>query len=85
MTTTFSQFAASIVSNNATQAQSVESDLVYQTSLTDSLRNKSDTTRGANLDEEMAELIVFEQAYSASARVVKIIQNMFEALERAVS
>jgi len=85
VTTTFSQFAASIVSNNATQAQSVESDLVYQTSLTDSLRNKSDTTRGANLDEEMAELIVFEQAYSASARVVKIIQNMFEALERAVS
>ena len=85
VTTTFSQFAASIVSNNATQAQSVESDLVYQTSLTDSLHNKSDTTRGANLDEEMAELIVFEQAYSASARVVKIIQNMFEALERAVS
>jgi len=35
-----------------------------------------------NLDEELANLILFEQAYSAAARIVSVIQRMFDALER---
>ena len=56
----------------------------FQKSLTDSLQLKSDTIRGVNLDEELAALIVFEQAYSAAARILSIIQSMFDALERAI-
>ncbi|MCP5366054.1 MAG: flagellar hook-associated protein FlgK [Hyphomicrobiales bacterium] len=85
VTNTFAQFAAAIVSDNATLAATNTADLDYQKTLTQSLQTKSDTTRGVNLDEEMAELIVFEQAYSAAARVISIIQNMFEALDAAVS
>jgi flagellar hook-associated protein 1 len=50
----------------------------------DSLKAKSDSVRGVNLDEEMSDLILFEQAYAAAARLIGVIQNMFEALERAV-
>jgi len=53
-----------------------------QTALTESLQIKSDTIRGVNLDEEMSNLILFEQAYSAAARVISTIQKMFDALER---
>ncbi len=81
---TFDEYAAAIVSLNATKAESNKADIETQQLLTESLQFKSDTERGVNLDEEMSNLILFEQAYSAAARIVAIIQSMFDALERAV-
>jgi flagellar hook-associated protein 1 FlgK len=52
--------------------------------MVESLRFKSDSARGVNLDEEMGDLILYQQAYAASARVIMVIQKMFEALENAV-
>ena len=37
-----------------------------------------------SVHEEMADLIVFEQAFAASARVISVVQKMIEDLERAV-
>ena len=82
---TFSQYAAGIVGASATAAASNEQNQEYYGSLVDSLKFKSDTFRGVNLDEEMAQLIVFEQAYSAAARVISTIQSMFDTLDSAVS
>lgn len=81
---TFEKYGASILSTNASQATTNESNKDYQQSLTESLQLKSDSVRGVNLDEEMSNLIVFEQSYSAAARLITVIQNMFDALERAV-
>ncbi len=81
---TFNEFAAAILSRNSSLADANKSDLDFQRSLTDSLQLKSDTVRGVNLDEELAQLILFEQAYSAVARIISIVQKMFDALERAV-
>ncbi|HIJ42968.1 MAG: flagellar hook-associated protein FlgK [Rhodospirillales bacterium] len=81
---TFDEYAAAIVAHNATQAESNRANIEIQQLLTESLQFKSDTERGVNLDEEMSNLILFEQAYSAAARVISIIQSMFDALERAV-
>ena len=81
---TFTTHAAAILSRNASLANTNKADLGFQKSLTDSLQLKSDTIRGVNLDEELAALIVFEQAYSAAARILSIIQSMFDALERAI-
>ena len=60
---TFSAHAAAILSRNASLANTNKSDLNFQRSLTNSLQLKSDTIRGVNLDEELAQLIVFEQAF----------------------
>ena len=68
----------------ASLANTNKADFGFQKSLTDSLQLKSDTIRGVNLDEELAALIVFEQAYSAAARILSVIQRMFDALERAI-
>jgi len=83
-TASFSEYASKIVADNARQAASNKSDIDRQQALTDSLQFKSDTTRGVNLDEEMSDLIVFEQAFSASARVIAVIQRMIDALERVI-
>ena len=81
---TFTAHAAAILSRNASLANTNKADLNFQKSLTDSLQLKSDTIRGVNLDEELTQLILYEQAYSAAARILSTIQAMFDALERAI-
>lgn len=81
---TFAERAAAIVSTNASLAGTNENRINAQSALVDSLEFKSNSVRGVNLDEELANLIIFEQAFSASARVIGVIQEMFDALERAV-
>ncbi len=80
----FTQYAAAILSRNASLADNNASQSESQGALSDSLKTKSDNIRGVNLDEEMADLIRFEQAYSAAARVINVIQSMFDALNQAV-
>jgi len=81
---TFSAYAAEIVSVNSILAADNERLADTQTALVDSLTFKSDSVRGVNLDEEMADLIIFEQAFSAAARLISVIQDMIKALERAI-
>ena len=82
--TTFAEFSGKIVSENARLADTNADDINRQRSLTEALQFKSDSVRGVNLDEELSDLIVFEQAFSAAARVIAVIQRMFDALERVV-
>ncbi|MGZ8408118.1 MAG: flagellar hook-associated protein FlgK [Caulobacteraceae bacterium] len=84
MSASFSQYAAEIISENASRAEANDAAAGFQGTLVDSLKAKSDSVRGVNLDEEMSELILYEQAYAAAARLIGVIQNMFEALDRAV-
>ncbi|MAH84588.1 MAG: flagellar hook-associated protein FlgK [Rhodospirillaceae bacterium TMED8] len=81
----FAQYAASILSNNASLADINDRNIDTQTSLVESLQFKSDSVRGVNIDEELADLLVFEQAFAAAARVISVIQDMFDALERAIT
>lgn len=84
VSSTFAERAASIVSTNASLAGNNTQNVTSQKSLTDSLQTKSDSESGVNMDEEMANLIVFQQAFSASARVISVIQKVFDALDQAV-
>ncbi len=85
MTVSFSRYAAAAIADQASLADLNRTSIAFQRSLVESLSTKSDAVRAVNLDEEMAALILYEQAYAASARVITIIQNMFDALEGAVS
>ncbi len=80
----FEDYGAAILARNASLADTNESNMDIKKELTDSLKLKSDTVRGVNIDEEMANLLVFEQAYKASARIISIIQRMFDALEQII-
>lgn len=80
----FSRRAAEIIGTNADIGADNESDIESQKLLTDSLEFKQKSESGVNLDEELANLIVYEQAFSAAARVITTINEMFDALERAL-
>ncbi|MDV7339051.1 flagellar hook-associated protein FlgK [Terasakiella sp. A23] len=78
-------YSIDIVSSSATLSANNQQDKETQEVLVNSLKNKSDTFKGVNLDEELAQLVLFEQAYAASARVISVINEMFDVLDRAAS
>ena len=79
-TTTFTDFTTSIIVDATSKASANEIGLEFQENLTSTLQLKSDNIRGVNLDEELSNLILFEQAFNAAARVISVIQNMIKEL-----
>jgi len=80
----FEEYAAAIISTTAVDAANNDRDINVQEDLVNSLQLKNDSISGVNLDEELANLIIFEQSYAAAARVISVIQRMFDALDRAI-
>ncbi len=85
LSVSFTEYASSIIARSSSLADTNSRIIETQKNLTDSLIFKSDSIRGVNLDEELANLIVFEQAFSAAARVISTIQEMIDRLEQAVA
>jgi flagellar hook-associated protein 1 len=81
---TFAEYASAFISDTASLATSTRETTEYQRDLVASLQQKSDSLRGVNLDEEVSALMLYQQAYTAAARVIQVVQQMFDALERAV-
>lgn len=50
----------------------------------DGFKSKSDAISGVNLDEELANTITFQNAYSATARIVTMVNKMYEDLLQMV-
>jgi flagellar hook-associated protein 1 FlgK len=79
-TTSLAGYATTILAFNAAEAASAEDALSFQTFFVESLENRALSESGVNLDEELAFLIIYQQAYSASARVVQTTSELFDEL-----
>ena len=79
-TRTLSDYAAQILGLNSTQARIVSDNKVAREFLFENLSNKSQSVSGVNLDEEMANMIIIENAYAASARVISVTSELFDIL-----
>ena len=79
-----SQYAAEIVSLNAAQANAAGNTLDARQILVDNLQATTGEISGVNLDEELSRMIVLENAYAASARVITTTQNLFDILSDMV-
>lgn len=76
----FSEYAAATIGVVAEQSSSSKSEMSYQTSLNASLDFQNTSYSGVNLDEEISSMMDFQQAYSASAKVITVLQEMLETL-----
>lgn len=83
-TSTFEGYATNAVSDCATRVKSNSSSLDYLSSLKESLYNKDAAVSAVNLDEEMAQLVVYQQSYIAAAKVISTTQTLFEVLNNVV-
>ncbi|MEO5373821.1 MAG: flagellar hook-associated protein FlgK [Alphaproteobacteria bacterium] len=83
-TRTFSDYAANILSQNSNEAANVKDSLVYQNGLQQALVMKSAEFSAVNLDEEMSKLMVFQQSYTAAAKVIAATQAMLDVLNNLI-
>lgn len=76
----FAEYAAASISVVSTGAAHSDEQRTYQTTLGQALNNQYSSLSGVNLDEEVANMINFQQAYSASAKVIATLQDMLDTL-----
>lgn len=77
----FTQQFTSMQGNAASIAQQVADG---QNVVLNTLQNKMNATSGVNIDEEMANLLALQNAYSANARVMSTVNSMFQSLLQAI-
>lgn len=82
--TTFEQSYTALVSTVGVVTQQVKISLAVEESLLDSVLERRESVSGVNLDEEAANLIRYQQAYQANARVIQVSQELFDSLLNAV-
>ncbi len=82
---TLADYAALVLSQNASEANEVEMELEYQSQLTSTLTLKVSEISAVNMDEELSQLLVWEQMYKASARVITTANEMLETLTNIIN
>ena len=78
--TTLAGYAGTMLSFNAAQAQGAQSAHQFQTFLFENLQSRALSQSGVSIDEELANMVIFQNAYAASARVMQAANELFETL-----
>jgi flagellar hook-associated protein 1 len=62
------------------QVQSLEASVTVQDSVVAAAEDAVESSAGVNLDEEMTNMLLYQRAYQASARVITVIDEMMNTL-----
>lgn len=80
LNTTLGGYATQILSASASQASTASGQLDYARSLLTQLDTRLKNDSGVNLDEELAQLTVLQNAYGAAARVITVSNELLNDL-----
>jgi flagellar hook-associated protein 1 FlgK len=73
-----------IIVGLATRQSTTRALAESQTALVESARGRLEAERGVNLDEELANLILYQRSFEANARVVRDIDEMLDTLVNGI-
>lgn len=79
-TSTFSDFYAALVSDVGTAVQSAQSNYESQADMVEFCTNQRESVSGVSLDEEMARLVIYQNAYEAAAKVMTVLDELMETV-----
>ncbi|MHB9110849.1 MAG: flagellar hook-associated protein FlgK [Armatimonadota bacterium] len=79
-TQTLNQAAQALLSNIGNDVQTARTNTRTQSALHDLITARDQQTGGVSLDEEMANLLIYQRAYQASARVLVAADEMIQVL-----
>ncbi len=78
--TTLASYASEILSTTAISAASAEKTALFKDTLFQELSFRSDSISGVNIDEELRNMVLYENAYAATARVIQVVDELFDIL-----
>lgn len=76
----YSGLTSSIADYQSAAQSAVSTDSTSNSQATQTLDTRLNSATGVNMDTEMAQLTVLQNAYAANARVITTVQTMFDAL-----
>jgi flagellar hook-associated protein 1 len=77
---TFDEFYNALVSAIGIQSISAQAQVSQQEGVLLQLNNRQQSISGVSLDEELINLVQFQQAYNASARLIAMVEELFDTL-----
>lgn len=80
VSTTLARYSAQMLGLQAAQTADARAELQFSTQFTETLEFRSESVSGVNLDEELSNLVVLEQAFNASARIITVAAEMLQEL-----
>jgi flagellar hook-associated protein 1 FlgK len=78
--TTFGNYYQSLVSDVGHMVQQADSYYSHQTQMVQQLDNYRESISGVSIDEEMANLVKYQNAYEAAAKLINVADRMLETL-----
>lgn len=78
--TTFSQYAGLIIAQTSANLKNATNASTDSQTLLDGFTKQSQNVSGVNLDQELANTVIFQNAYGASTRVVTVVSQLFQDL-----
>ncbi|UMZ74996.1 flagellar hook-associated protein FlgK [Natranaerofaba carboxydovora] len=79
-TSTFNDFIDATVSSLGVEAQEAEKMVENQDLLLNQLKNRREAVSGVSLDEEMTDMIKYQQAYNAASRMVTAVDEQLDTI-----
>ncbi|MBT3513818.1 MAG: flagellar hook-associated protein FlgK [Nitrospina sp.] len=79
---TFDEYYNAIVSTIGIESFSAQATLRQQEGVMLQLNSRRESISGVSIDEEMIKMIKFQQAYNASARMITMVDEMLDTLNR---
>jgi len=77
---TFNEFYNSIVSDLGVQSFSTQATLEQQEGILLQLNTRRESKSGVSIDEEFINMVKFQQAYNASARMIGVVDELLDTL-----
>ena len=77
---TLGRFSSLLMGRAGTQASRAQASLVDAAARRDDAVNRRDSFAGVNLDEELSQMVVLQNSYSAAARVMTTATKMYDTL-----
>ncbi|WP_206831587.1 flagellar hook-associated protein FlgK [Alicyclobacillus fructus] len=84
LTGSLSSYLTAVVGQLGLQSQQASNTVNVQTSLLQQISNQQQSVSGVSMDEEMTNLISYQQAYNASAEIISAINAMLTQLMQNV-
>jgi flagellar hook-associated protein 1 FlgK len=79
-TTSFSSYYSGLVGEVGVDVQDASRNLVYRETMVDQLQTRKESVSGVNLDEEAVNLMRYQAAFTAAARMITVVDEMIQEL-----
>ncbi len=79
-TTTIGDYAAAFYQDVATRSQTAQANQTAQDDRYQEAQTRQASSSGVNLDEELSNMMTYQKAYSASARILTTVNQLYDTL-----